>query len=262
MEYQQQIGGRAEIMKILGDHLLKPTIIQETNSYLKMSRQLAEVAPDCCFVYTNGQLLEIRKCNSCHEPSEIMKIISMVDSDSFGNYLIMRDIAHGMNKPRIIDLKLGTRTHSDFISEEKKALHIRKSALTTTSSLGIRLCGARFTGKHDRQETQWTKGLGKTMSNEKFWNAMKIFFDIPQTQKFSVIRQLLKIRAVIESSPTHRYFGCSILIIIDDEEECHVHTKLIDFASMARSEVDTPQYEDVDEGAMMGVNNLLQILNA
>ena len=40
-----------------------------------------------------------------------------------------------------MDLKLGTRTYSDDMSEEKKQVHLKKCDTTTSKPLGIRLAG-------------------------------------------------------------------------------------------------------------------------
>lgn len=61
MAYKNQVGGRAEIIKVFGDHLLKPTTFYEVESYLKMSRSIADIAPDCCYIFS------VRFFKSCVE---------------------------------------------------------------------------------------------------------------------------------------------------------------------------------------------------
>ena len=89
---------------------------------------------------------------------------------------------------------------------------------------------------------------------------MKNFFDVDERQKTEVLRQLLKIRVVLEDSTSHRFFGSSLLILIDDEGQEIVKVKLIDFASMARSETGQHHYDGVDNGAILGVNTLIKFL--
>lgn len=260
MAYKNQVGGRAEIIKVFGDHLLKPTTFYEVESYLKMSRSIADIAPDCCYIFSFGKVISLKKCTVCSDPMSMKTINLLFSNQASGHYLLMKDEAHAAVSPRILDLKLGTRTHSDYISEEKKINHIKKSLSTTTAVLGLRLSGASF----GRGEVKWTKEDGKRMNAETFKRAMKHFFDVSQPKKNAAKRQLLKIKASLKSNENTRFFGSSLLVIIDDDvesPEASVKVKLIDFASMARSEYNAPQYKGADVGALLGVTNLLQILN-
>ncbi|EFO97235.1 hypothetical protein CRE_16609 [Caenorhabditis remanei] len=254
----EKVAGRAEIISVHEGHLLKTTTKEEVDSYLRMSESLANVAPRCCYIITNGKLVEMKKCIVCIQNSS--KISQLMTSHSNGEFLILKDEGYEMVNPRIMDLKLGTRTHSDYITKEKKENHIRKCKATTSEKLGLRLSGAAFVGSGDSFATKWDKAFGKSLKSDQFFKAMKNFFDVDERQKTEVLRQLLKIRVVLEDSTSHRFFGSSLLILIDDEGQETVKVKLIDFASMARSETGQQQYDGVDTGAILGVNTLIKFL--
>uniref|UniRef100_A0A1I7TZ64 Kinase n=1 Tax=Caenorhabditis tropicalis TaxID=1561998 RepID=A0A1I7TZ64_9PELO len=258
MEYTNQVGGRAKITKVLDDHLLKPTTVNEVNNYMCLPRLVAEVAPDICFVVSLEDIIPLKMCNACS--NSFHSIQDLMQARPKGYYLIMKDAAHDLQKPRLMDLKLGTRTYSDYITEERKQHHIRKALRNTTSRLGVRMCGASFHGATEGKIIKWSKAWGKEMSSEEFSMAMKAFFNVSEPQKRDTILQLRKIKTALESCPGFRFFGASLLAVLDDLDGKTVIIKMIDFASMARSELGQPQYEGPDDGALFGVNNMLSIL--
>ncbi|CAI2357691.1 unnamed protein product [Caenorhabditis sp. 36 PRJEB53466] len=264
-KFDKQVGGRTTLFQILGDHLLKPTSAYEVEAYLKMNESVMEVAPQVCYIFKNGKVIEQNKCLNCYSRSQISAIGSLAAQFHEGYYLIMRDATHGLTRPRVLDIKLGTRTYSDHIPEEKKKSRILKLAKTTSKSLGLRLSGAGYIPQGHEQKITITKPTGMAMNKHEFTDTMREFFNVPSEHKQEVIRQLQKIKKAVEDSPNLRFFGSSLLVVIEKENKIvqkAVKVKLIDFANQARSEPGQIQYIGLDDGALFGVDNFIDIIGS
>uniref|UniRef100_A0A1I7TLL0 Kinase n=1 Tax=Caenorhabditis tropicalis TaxID=1561998 RepID=A0A1I7TLL0_9PELO len=258
MKFENQVGGKAKITKIFEGHLLKPTNIREVTSYLNLPLSVADIAPECCFIVSNGEVISIKQCDSECKPLEVVQELMKSQPEKY--YLILKDATHNMKQPRILDMKLGTRTYGDHITEEKKKHHVLKSKSNTTFSLGLRLCGGSFFDSEDGQMVNYSRAMGHSLSEPEFINLVKKFLTVSKQKKDVAIAQLLKVKEVIEACPTFRFFGSSLLVMADDYDETSIKIKLIDFANMARSELNQPQYAGIDEGAVLGINNLIKLL--
>ena len=55
--------------------------------------------------------------------------------------MVLENLTCRHKYPCIFDLKLGTRQHGDEVSEEKKRKHMHTVSISTSASLGVRICG-------------------------------------------------------------------------------------------------------------------------
>lgn len=55
--------------------------------------------------------------------------------------IFLEDLCRGFRRPCILDLKMGTRSHADDASPQKRARHMAKCRASTSLALGLRLCG-------------------------------------------------------------------------------------------------------------------------
>ena len=56
-------------------------------------------------------------------------------------HLELEDLTHGMQRPCLIDIKMGTRQHTSAMSPEKIAYVSGKCRDTTSAALGVRVTG-------------------------------------------------------------------------------------------------------------------------
>ena len=57
------------------------------------------------------------------------------------DYMVLENLTSKFSSPSILDLKVGTRQHGDDIPEAKKRKHMKTVAESTSSTLGVRICG-------------------------------------------------------------------------------------------------------------------------
>lgn len=56
-------------------------------------------------------------------------------------YILLENVTARFHHPCILDLKMGRRQHADVDSDKKRQSKIKKCELSTSSKLGVRLCG-------------------------------------------------------------------------------------------------------------------------
>ena len=64
---------------------------------------------------------------------------------SFGgrDYVVLEDLTHGMARPLVVDIKVGTCTVAPDAPWTKRITHLAKDRATTTRSLGLRVVGCQ-----------------------------------------------------------------------------------------------------------------------
>ena len=66
--------------------------------------------------------------------------------DCLLEYILLENVTARFLHPCILDLKMGQRQYADIDCETKRQSKIQKCQLSTSSKLGVRLCGMQVNG--------------------------------------------------------------------------------------------------------------------
>jgi hypothetical protein len=182
---------------------------------------------------------------------------------------MLEDLAHGITKPCILDLKMGLKQRSiRNYSYEKIRSKESKSKSTTSHLLGFRLCGAQLCPSGDEPIVFYNKYFGRLQDARGTFDILRSFFDsindcILRKRTIALfVSQLQELRRIIESLPGFRFWSGSLLFIFDsamaaEDVERSVVVKMIDFANYTR----LVNNEQFDKEYVYGIDILIRFLN-
>lgn len=182
------------------------------------------------------------------------------------HFMGMRDLTKSFRKPCIMDVKIGTRAYGDEATEAKMLSQTWKANNTTSSSVGLRICGIQVYQPDTDDYFYMHKYEGRLANVDDLKDLFVRYFSAEQSLRIGIIShfvsKLKELRRVVSEEPYFRFYATSLLLIYEGdlsvpEGLCPTPIlKMIDFANTFPAR---PSGEN-DDGYLFGLTNFINFL--
>ncbi|KAI9555065.1 hypothetical protein GHT06_020365 [Daphnia sinensis] len=180
-------------------------------------------------------------------------------------YIKMEDIAAGMLKPCIADIKIGRQTWDPYSSPEKQFTENMKYS-GTKQPLAFCIPGMSIYDLASDQVLKLDKHYGRSLNSDTVRDALRLYFNstkiVEKRLLAEILRQLNAVRMWFEEQRHFLFYATSLLLVYDADllkersNVLNVRIRMIDFAHVY------PAHNSRDANYLEGLCKLIQIISS
>ena len=189
-------------------------------------------------------------------------------------FILLENVTARFCHPCILDLKMGRRQHADIDSDKKRQSKIQKCQQSTSSTLGVRLCGMQVYQTANGRYIFTDKYRGRVLTVDGFRSALMEYFDNGQEKRLDILPALIErlesLYETIDALSNYRFYSGSLLIVYDGlASSALLDLRMIDFAHSVAVAAANPedsagstQSLEPDRDYLFGLERLIGVFRA
>eukprot|EP00408_Alexandrium_pacificum_P057010 CAMPEP_0171161522 /NCGR_PEP_ID=MMETSP0790-20130122/4116_1 /TAXON_ID=2925 /ORGANISM="Alexandrium catenella, Strain OF101" /LENGTH=382 /DNA_ID=CAMNT_0011626089 /DNA_START=37 /DNA_END=1182 /DNA_ORIENTATION=+ len=245
--------------------VLKPLEKREHRFYMRMINEVPAFQPHMAQLFGTKTLTMRQVSAMTAEVDNIVKnaeenfLESRMRSHQFQTYIVLQDLASSMQRPRILDLKMGYKQRSKQHSQRKRERCRMKAATSSSHALGFRICGL------STERKVYDKYWGRKLPVSSVHGALAEYLvhqSASEEQQQRIITgflgQITRLRELVSQMPSWRFWNTSLLFLFDGADlSAAPVVRMIDFAHCTRV-----RGSATDSEFLCGLRNIESFLEA